>query len=768
MRDETSRDKLNNGPTPNTDQAIEFLRWAIPDEDWVLTSIHPETGSIETQTLNPVQARPWIDARQGTENLYWHVNSTLRPLSKKAEKKDIKAVRFFHVDIDYQSDDLVAERARLVGLVTDRRPRGVPEPSATIFSGGGVQIFYRLATPIVINGDVKRAEEAERYNHKLEQLLDADPCGNADRIMRIPGTINLPNKKKIARGRVAALAMVLDSSDRTYTVDAFGAADARQLPELATIGQKVTKIDDWDELTVEVPDRIKIVCAQGRLEEDKQGDNSRSAWLLDAVCGLVRARVPDEFILGIVLDSGWAISESVLEAKHPLKYAQRQIARARELTKKPPGEWDPSFSTVDAVDWVNQRYFAILNGGKTQFYREEGRKLIKIANQDTFKFELAPFTVPGTKQPLSAANLWISSQQRRYYPNGFELNAETTTKGAFNLWRGFAVEPEEGDWSLMRAHIKDVLADGDTKLEDYIVNWAAWALQNPDKPAKVALVFQGEEGVGKGIFANAIKNIFGENLHGMRVQSMNHLVGNFNAHLRDVCLLFCDEAVVTGSDTEGVLKGLITEDTIPIEGKGVDVVSAQNHLHVIMASNNEWVVPAGKDSRRFAVLRVSSKRKGDQAHFKLLVDQLYRQGGLEAMAYELLNLDLKGWHPEKARPETQALEEQRASSLRGFERVWNDILTTSVVPHSEAGEGCITASELQLYASRVLKRDDAPTLNKIGDVLKRSGCTKERGTGGRNHWKLPTLSNARKNWNAKFEWDATTEWDQPVYVDPPF
>lgn len=61
----------------------------------------------------------------------------------------------------------------------------------------------------------------------------------------------------------------------------------------------------------------------------------------------------------------------------------------------------------------------------------------------------------------------------------------------------------------MQAHIRDVLADGDQEAEGYILNWAAWAVQNPGKRAEAALVFRGDEGTGKGVFLHALREIFG-------------------------------------------------------------------------------------------------------------------------------------------------------------------------------------------------------------------------------------------------------------------
>lgn len=317
----------------DTDQAINFLQQISPDEDWVLTAIEPDTGVIETRTLNPAQARVFIDQYQNKRNLYYSVNSVIGKLNKKSTKEDIRAVRYLHVDIDYQSPDLKAEDERILNLLTDKRPKGVPQPTLIIRSGGGYQALYRLITPIVINGDVKKAEEAERYNRQLESLLGADPCHNADRILRIAGTINIPNKKKIARGRIPQLATIVDNTGPDYELKAFRPADATRVDDTASaVTSEIVRVDNLEDLNkYNVPNATKIAIAQGKGEREREGeDNSRSGWLLWTTMSLVSHGVPDEMILGILTDPGWGVSESVLEKRNVLKYAQRQVSRAKD------------------------------------------------------------------------------------------------------------------------------------------------------------------------------------------------------------------------------------------------------------------------------------------------------------------------------------------------------------------------------------------------------------------------------------------------------
>jgi hypothetical protein len=76
---------------------------------------------------------------------------------------------------------------------------------------------------------------------------------------------------------------------------------------------------------------------------------------------------------------------------------------------------------------------------------------------------------------------------------------------------------------------------------------------------------------------------------------------------------------------EGTLKRLITEPRLFIERKGIDGFEVENCIHLVMASNDEWVVPASIDERRFVVSRVSDHRRGDAAYFAELVKELRRR-----------------------------------------------------------------------------------------------------------------------------------------------
>jgi len=194
------------------DTAIDFLAWAYPEGPWCLTAVEVDSPRIITTTFFPKTADALKIFLQdhGRWNIYWTVNRPMGELSKRAEKTDIAAAHFLHVDIDPRGggEGLKHERERILKLISDP-PAPIPRPTAVIFSGGGYQGLWRLTEPFVIDGDVSKAEEIESYNRQLEQAFGADACHNVDRILRLVGTVNFPSAKKRGKGRRVTRAVLI-------------------------------------------------------------------------------------------------------------------------------------------------------------------------------------------------------------------------------------------------------------------------------------------------------------------------------------------------------------------------------------------------------------------------------------------------------------------------------------------------------------------------------------------------------------------------------
>ena len=316
------------------------------------------------------------------------------------------------------------------------------------------------------------------------------------------------------------------------------------------------------------------------------------------------------------------------------------------------------------------------------FDPELGREYLDRCASSQFKdFNANQFVVVPNGDDLKKVNkarAWLTHPARRSFQAISFLPGKAAPAGHYNLWRGFAVSARAGDWSLLRAHIVDVICGGDHASAEYLLDWMAFGVQHPDRPAEVAIVMQGSRGTGKGKLASMYGKLFGQ--HALQITQIRHLTGNFNAHLRSCVFLFADEALWAGDKAaESVLKGLITERTLQIEGKGANNVTAPNRLHIMMASNNDWVVPAGPGERRFFVLRVGDQHAQDHAYFAAIDKQMLELGGLSAMMYELMRRDLTKVDIRKM-PRTAGLDEQVLLSLEPAPLWWIDHLGKTYAP----------------------------------------------------------------------------------------
>jgi hypothetical protein len=280
---------------------------------------------------------------------------------------------------------------------------------------------------------------------------------------------------------------------------------------------------------------------------------------------------------------------------------------------------------------------------------------------------------------------WLAQPERRQYRGVIFLPGEQrVVDGCLNLWRKWGVLAVQGDWSLIRDHIFNVIAGGNPEYADYVIRWIAWAIQNPGKPAEVALVLIGQKGAGKGTLARVLQRIFGA--HAFQTQSSEHVIGRFNAHLQD-CVLFIPDEAQWSDDAvrhkcNGKLQGMITEPTIPIKLKGVDLIQVRNCLHIMMLAEPGWAIPAGRYERRYAAISVSHKRLRDRAYFNALHHQI-EAGGAAAMFYDLQDKDLADWHPRDI-PESllrsEALQKQQMRSLPPDEAWYFGLLQDGVLP----------------------------------------------------------------------------------------
>lgn len=774
-----------------TDDAVSFLERFHPKRPWVLSAIWPERSEkpgdghrrclTKAFPYNPKQsaaARAFIEEHDGRRNLYFHPCTPMKLSDKKIEDANVGVVYALHVDVDARKGhDLASELGRIRELLEGA------EPSMLNYTGGGFQAFWRLEEPVHVMGNAEAVEEVALRNERLAQRLSGDKCHAPSWLMRLPGTQNIPDKGKVARGRVQVEARNVSFTDRMRPLASFEKAVPKANTEATADATRVDTLDGLD-----VSDRVKMILSQGS-HPDESPKDSRSEWLFDAVCQMVRQNIADEIILGILTDERYRydyvtgqkipddrggfqrvyrIAESVVEKPDPLKYARRQLARAKDKVE---------------ADWLyrlNDKHAVIGNlGGKCRVVEEvyddavKRARLVKQSFEDfrnRYMNERETIVDGDNLKSVPIGKLWLEHPRRRQYER-IVFAPEREVEGAYNLWRGFEYKPTPGRGHIrLLGHIKRNLCRNDREHYDYFIRWLARAVQNPDSQGHTAIVMRGRQGTGKSFLAKQFGKLFGR--HFLHVTTANHLVGQFNGHLRDAVIVFGDEAFYAGDTRhESTLKTLVTEDTLMIETKGVDAEPSANYTHMLLASNQDWVVPTDADDRRFFVVDVAEDKAKNRAYFERIARDL-ESGGYENLLHYLATLDLSDFDVT-AVPDSKAKDAQKLLSLNRHQKAAKFMLDEGLLPDLVDRERQVLDGAVYVVTNALptwLEQQGHKGINvsAIGkelskmrpDNLRSKMCLEGQERSGQ--W-LPPLAVARVSWEKKtrlrIEWDENvTDW----------
>ncbi len=360
--------------------------------------------------------------------------------------------------------------------------------------------------------------------------------------------------------------------------------------------------------------------------------------------------------------------------------------RAKKATARTDVDLDAGGYSHEAM---NAEFAFLLVGSKAVVIRENPdapiEQRIRFLTLDAFRqWSLNRWTEiydPGAKEVKSVmwAKRWLGALDRRQF-DGVEFHPDANpdpaeaggTPGYFNLWRGWGCAPASGgSYAIFRDHLLNNVCGGDEELYAWVFGFFAQMIQRPRERLGVALVLRGGQGSGK----TKIGEVFGSLIpsHYFLVDSARYLTGTFNAHMASCLLLQADEAVWAGDkQAEGRLKGLITSAEQMVESKGIDPIRLRNFVRVVMTSNEDWVVPAGKDERRFCVLDVDPRCAQNSSYFAEMDEQL-ADGGREALLADLLAFDLSSVDLRHV-PRTAALLTQKIHSLDPIDSWWLDRL----------------------------------------------------------------------------------------------
>jgi Family of unknown function (DUF5906) len=426
---------------------------------------------------------------------------------------------------------------------------------------------------------------------------------------------------------------------------------------------------------------------------------------------------------------------------------------------------------------MNEKFAVVKIGGKTRIMSLEENPLFPGTKEPVFQtvadfraFHLKRKKAIGDgRKEIGIGHWWIEHAKRRQY-EGVVYDPGGLTSNMFNLWQGFSCKPDFfGSCDLYLEHLRENVCAGNAEHYEYLISWMARAVQYPGQAGEVAVVMRGKEGTGKGVAAKEYGRLFGP--HFRHVVHAGHLVGHFNSHLQHCSALFADEAFYAGDRShESTLKALITEETLLVEPKGVDVFAVRNCIHLLMSSNADWVVPAGAEARRYFVLNVADTCMQDTQYFAAIADQM-EDGGRAALLALLQNRDLSGFNVRSV-PLTEALAEQKAHSRRGIDRLVENIAHSGVLPsnHPLHPNVAVTSGEEKDEGFYCAARRLAPDLKHlssrgIAEALRKHWSCRAWKSGYQRGIEFPPIAELRalfdRRHGAQVWPDEISDWEGP-------
>lgn len=580
--------------------------------------------------------------------------------------------------------------------------------------------FKTLGTQVVVAGSI-HPESGKHYRWDDDHPSIADGLPDApDNLMRL---IRRPPRPESAGGgnyTPHQLTKALENLDATDFKDQDKWLRFMMACHHATAGDARTEFIDW---SISDPDYANDADYIGRrwdsLHKEKEGaitSATLNMYLRQAGAADAQAAPTisdDEFDDGLG-DDDYADTTSSdadeddwlgAKAKPPAPALPDEVdpfATADDLKDGVPPENELSILDTTLLEKLNERFYCCPEGGKLRIISKEFDPVMK---RPTWR-RMMPhdfMILYGNQQILRDTSMlgknaspviplgkgWLEWIKRRNV-EGITFDPINDHPGWLNLWTGWAYQPcqgNEGSWDILKAMILECLCDNNREIYDYIINWTAFMFQHPDQQAEVAVVFKGGMGIGKGTLANVIQKVVGN--HAMAAASAELITGRFNSHLQDLIFLFADEAIKPyDKQAESRLRAFITEKRLSYEGKGRDAIMGNNYLHIIMATNDSWAVPAGLDERRFLVTNCNAAWQGDFKKWKALHAELTRDNdlGYRRFLFDMLTHELpEEWHPRLV-PMTEGLQDEKIRSMTPVPQYLFDCVWQRAFPFETFGQ----------------------------------------------------------------------------------
>lgn len=243
-----------------------------------------------------------------------------------------------------------------------------------------------------------------------------------------------------------------------------------------------------------------------------------------------------------------------------------------------------------------------------------------------------------------------------------------------NIWRGGALEPKEGDASLLEQHLR-YLCSTDEEYE-YLASWLAHLVQRPGEKIMCAIVLVGRQGTGKTGLTQLITKVLG--LRNVTVVSSTELRSDFNEWVEAKQLIIVEEIMALGRrEIMNALKPLITQLRIAVNVKHQRRYEIENAANFIFLSNSPDALALENGDRRYFVVHSDAEPK-DGSYYEALFRWI--NDNAAAGLHWLLTRDLSSFDPNRPPPMTQGKAAMIEASAPPLEALLEELIEGRTPP----------------------------------------------------------------------------------------
>ena len=350
------------------------------------------------------------------------------------------------------------------------------------------------------------------------------------------------------------------------------------------------------------------------------GDYYKDKFLLEDIAHYVEKQMHG-------LDMKWTYKEHNTELIVPEGFI--------EQTKSVVNRNEKSFEYI--ANEFEKNHMKIIN--KSLFVKHDNNNVIFLTQaQLKMSYSHLSYDVPVYNEKgiftgfntLPFINKWIGFTHNIRRKDDVDIypNSKDCPENIFNLWRPFAMElltepytHKQKELNFILNHIK-ILCNHDENVYDYFIKWIAQMIQYPHIKTIMPTFISGE-GSGKGTLFKLFEKMLGNEKIFETTNPSRDVWGDFNGMMCNCFLVNLNE--LSKKDTveaEGKIKGLITDNTLAINQKGLPQYKIKSYHRFITTTNKEEPINSTNGDRRNLIIRSSDEKKGDYIYFQTMHNYL--------------------------------------------------------------------------------------------------------------------------------------------------